>query len=46
MRKYSMDRARANEFGGTMQTSARELDERLRIEPLGSTTAESTLGRS
>jgi len=42
MRKYSIGRARANEFGGTMQTSPANFDERLRIEPLGIDHAESS----
>jgi hypothetical protein len=39
MRKYSTERASANEFGGTMQTSPSKWHERAVVERLGSTIA-------
>src|SRR5437870_11664468 len=43
MRKYSTDRARAKEFGGTMHTSPVNSTNDFGSKRLGSTTAESTL---
>src|SRR5207237_3816941 len=43
MRKYSTDRARAKEFGGTMHTSPVNSTNDFGSKRLGSTTAESAL---
>src|SRR5919106_1014965 len=43
MRKYSTDRASANEFGGTMHTSPENSRNDRESKLLGSTTAESAL---